>query len=113
MQRQNGSAVIYTGLCRSIERPSWRAHRLDYSTRRPAHRVAATPVNPTTRILFCVHRHLVTNSIRHCGMGRGWLRAAIRALEELYPTKLAEVVPAHLTKHELTYGPRSPYLASA
>ena len=48
-----------------------------------------------------------------CGMGRGWLRAAIRALEELYPTKLAEVVPAHQTKHELTYGPRSPYLASA
>ena len=35
------------------------------------------------------------------------------ALEELYPTKLAEVVPAHQTKHELTYGPRSPYLASA
>jgi len=64
MQRQNGSAVIYTGLCRSIERPSWRAHRLDYSTRRPAHRVAATPVNPTTRILFCDHRHELNPTLR-------------------------------------------------
>ena len=52
MQRQNGSAVIYTGLCRSIERPSWRAHRL-----------AATPVNPT-RILFCDHRHELNPTLR-------------------------------------------------
>ena len=70
MQRQNGSAVTYTGLCKSIERPSWRTHKLDYSTRSNSTPRSRLPRQSTTRGYDSAPR--VTNSIRHSG---GWAEA--------------------------------------